>query len=275
MSILKSGSIAKSGHSTKNKKLQLNLSHTTSLLRHRDASNLSVKRSKLTLARLDYEHELNANKNLKLKTYSAGGSLVCPTNQVYSRSSNNNVNTNNTNSSASANSDEEQASEANTNSDANMNEYEASNLDAENGLSGDEYETHTNHHHHQNSNANNDFEDEEGPQEESADEFGTDECYEDYQDEDHMGNYVNSAVAPQYYSNNYRNQQQANHYQKNKKSMYFKGPKVSSPQLDSGFKNYMIRTMSEILSSQLNLTRKVDQCRENFVFISKKIKGTH
>jgi len=42
---------------------------------------------------------------------------------------------------------------------------------------------------------------------------------------------------------------------------------------DADYRNYLLRTMNEILTSQLTLTRKVDQIRDNFSIINNRIKG--
>jgi len=38
---------------------------------------------------------------------------------------------------------------------------------------------------------------------------------------------------------------------------------------------YLLRTMNEILTSQLTLTRKVDHIKDNFNMINKRIKGMY
>ena len=42
---------------------------------------------------------------------------------------------------------------------------------------------------------------------------------------------------------------------------------------DFDYKTYLLRTMNEILTSQLTLTRKVDHIKDNFNMINKRIKG--
>ena len=76
---------------------------------------------------------------------------------------------------------------------------------------------------------------------------------------------------PHAYYSTWKNYNQQSHYQKNKRSP--KKSYFSDANNSSSFKNYIIRTMSEILSSQLNLTRKVDQCRENFLIINRRLRG--
>jgi hypothetical protein len=44
---------------------------------------------------------------------------------------------------------------------------------------------------------------------------------------------------------------------------------------DFDYKTYLLRTMNEILTSQLTLTRKVDHIKDNFNMINKRIKGTY
>ncbi len=44
---------------------------------------------------------------------------------------------------------------------------------------------------------------------------------------------------------------------------------------DFDYKTYLLRTMNEILTSQLTLTRKVDHIKDNFNMINKRIKGMY
>lgn len=83
--------------------------------------------------------------------------------------------------------------------------------------------------------------------------------------------------APNY--KNYHNNQQQSRYDYQKRRKLIKKPSggssssTMSSQMNSNFRNYLFRTMSEMLSSQLTLTRKVDQFRENFISINRRLKS--
>jgi hypothetical protein len=90
----------------------------------------------------------------------------------------------------------------------------------------------------------------------------------------------NSINLNQFYDSDNENNQEKISYslkkitKSNKRKLNENEPSLNLAGLnDADYRNYLLRTMNEILTSQLTLTRKVDHIRDNFSIINNRIKG--
>ena len=128
---------------------------------------------------------------------------------------------------------------------------------------------------------NDDFNDQDGVNSQSE-LFGFDDYNEDSLNNplSHATHYYTASNYKHHHQNHNHHLQSRPNYQNRRKLIkkpFVVGSSSSSmsSQKNSAFKNYLFRTMSEILSSQLNLTRKVDQCRENYISINRRLKSKY